>query len=78
MVNFIGYFYYGLKKGIYIYIYNSLLNTRKEVPLYEIKKLSLKFSMYLKNNHFYDYTVRTDWPSLECYKDKESRELLGL
>ncbi|PHT49841.1 hypothetical protein CQW23_09588 [Capsicum baccatum] len=53
-----------------IRVYDSLSSKRKKEPPIEIQKLEVMLQTYLSDNGFYDKTKRTDWPSLETYKEK--------
>ncbi|PHT83197.1 hypothetical protein T459_11640 [Capsicum annuum] len=53
-----------------IRVYDSLSSKRKKEPPIEIQKLAVMLPTYLLDNGFYDKTERTDWPSLEAYKEK--------
>ncbi|KAH0639543.1 hypothetical protein KY285_036129 [Solanum tuberosum] len=60
-----------------IRVYDSSMVSRKKVYAKEIKKLSIMLPNYLHDSGFFDKTGRTDWASMEAYKDKETGELLG-
>uniref|UniRef100_M1CLN1 Ulp1 protease family, C-terminal catalytic domain containing protein n=1 Tax=Solanum tuberosum TaxID=4113 RepID=M1CLN1_SOLTU len=60
-----------------IRVYDSSMRSRKKVYAEEIKKLSVMLPNYLHDSGFFDKTGRTDWASMEAYKDKENGELLG-
>jgi len=60
-----------------IRVYDSSMVSRKKVYAKEIKKLSVMLPNYLHDSGFFDKTGRTDWASMEAYKDKETGELLG-
>jgi len=42
----------------------------------EILKKNLMLPTYLQDNGFFEHSERTDWSSLDAYKDKETGSLL--
>ncbi|KAK4738268.1 hypothetical protein R3W88_001965 [Solanum pinnatisectum] len=53
------------------------MGTRIKELYSEIKKLAMILSSYLYDNGFFDQTERTDWSSLDAYKDSQIGMLLG-
>ncbi|PHU23152.1 hypothetical protein BC332_08259 [Capsicum chinense] len=62
-----------LKKRL-IRVYDSLSSKRKKEPPIEIQKLAVMLPIYLSDNCFYEKTERTDWPTLEAYKEKLAQQ----
>ncbi|KAG5579699.1 hypothetical protein H5410_050326 [Solanum commersonii] len=60
-----------------IRIYDSSLSTRIKVSSGEIKKLAIMLPSYLHDSGFFDQPERTDWSSLNAYKDSQTGMLLG-
>ncbi|KAH0651614.1 hypothetical protein KY285_031743 [Solanum tuberosum] len=58
-------------------MYNSSLSTSIKVPSGEIKKLATMLPSYLHDSGFFYHSERTDWSSLDTYKDKQTDMLLG-
>ncbi|KAK4731926.1 hypothetical protein R3W88_024914 [Solanum pinnatisectum] len=65
-----------LKKRL-IRLYDSSMGSRKKIYSDEIKQLFVMLPNYLHDSGFFDKMERTDWASLEAYKDKETGEMLG-
>ncbi|PHT31556.1 hypothetical protein CQW23_27893 [Capsicum baccatum] len=53
-----------------IYVYNSMSRRRRFGPLSEIQKLVKILLTYLDMSGFLDQKVRTDWSTIEAYRDK--------
>ncbi|KAG5596727.1 hypothetical protein H5410_037959 [Solanum commersonii] len=64
-----------LKKRL-IRVYNSAYGSRRKIYSEDIEKLSLMLPTYLQDSGFYEHSERTDWSSLDAYKDKETGSLL--
>ncbi|WMV23904.1 hypothetical protein MTR67_017289 [Solanum verrucosum] len=59
-----------------IRVYDSPMGTRVREPCGEIKKLATMLSSFLHDNGFFDQTERTNWSSLDAYKDSQTGMLL--
>ncbi|KAH0761454.1 hypothetical protein KY290_017527 [Solanum tuberosum] len=64
-----------LKKRL-IRVYDSASGSRIKIYSGDIKKLSLMLPTYLQDSGFFEHSERTDWSSLDAYKDKETGSLL--
>ncbi|KAG5592218.1 hypothetical protein H5410_042732 [Solanum commersonii] len=64
-----------LKKRL-IRVYDLASGSRKRFYSRDIKKLSLMLPTYLQDSGFFEHLERTDWSSLDAYKDKETGSLL--
>jgi len=64
-----------LKKRL-IRVYDSASGSRRKKISGDIKKLSLMLPTYFQDSGFFDHFERTDWSSLDAYKDKETGSLL--
>ncbi|WMV34494.1 hypothetical protein MTR67_027879 [Solanum verrucosum] len=64
-----------LKKRL-IRVYDSASGSRRKFYSGDIKKLSLMLPTYLQDSGFFYHSERTDWLSLDAYKDKETGNLL--
>ncbi|KAF3653363.1 putative protein EIN4-like [Capsicum annuum] len=53
-----------------IRVYDSMLRRRRFVPSSEIQKLAKILPTYLDMSDFLDQKVRTDWSTIEAYRDK--------
>ncbi|KAK6778045.1 hypothetical protein RDI58_024763 [Solanum bulbocastanum] len=65
-----------LKKR-FIHVYDSSSSTRIKVSSGKIKKLAMMLPSYLHDNDFFDQPERTDWSSLDSYKDSQTDMFLG-
>ncbi|KAG5607402.1 hypothetical protein H5410_028894 [Solanum commersonii] len=52
------------------------IGSRENIYSGDIKKLSLMLPTYLHDSEFFEHFERTDWSSLDAYKDKETGSLL--
>ncbi|PHU04428.1 hypothetical protein BC332_25250 [Capsicum chinense] len=59
----------GLKKRV-IHVHDSISGTIKRDPPNEIHKLAVMLPTYLSDSGFFERTKRTDWATLDTYKDK--------
>ncbi|PHU09348.1 hypothetical protein BC332_21208 [Capsicum chinense] len=59
-------------KGRRIRVYDSMSRRRRSGPSSEIQKLGKILSTYLDMSGFLDQRVRTDWSTIEAYRDKIS------
>ncbi|PHT81356.1 hypothetical protein T459_14371 [Capsicum annuum] len=53
-----------------IRVYDSMSRRRRSEPSYEIQKLAKILPTYLDMSDFLDQKVRTDWSTIEAYRDK--------
>ncbi|PHT76321.1 hypothetical protein T459_19843 [Capsicum annuum] len=53
-----------------IRVYDSMSRRRRSGPFSEIQKLAKILPTYLDKSGFSDQKVRTDWSSIEAYRDK--------
>ncbi|PHT49720.1 hypothetical protein CQW23_09467 [Capsicum baccatum] len=53
-----------------IQVYDSMLQRRHFEPSFEIQKLAKIMPTYLDMSSFLDQKVRTDWSTIEAYRDK--------
>ncbi|XP_055821696.1 uncharacterized protein LOC129890167 [Solanum dulcamara] len=64
-----------LKKRL-IRVYDSLPRRRSSNPSLEIQKIAVMLPTYLQDSGFFDNNERTDWSSLDSYKDKSTDNML--
>ncbi|PHU12001.1 hypothetical protein BC332_18931 [Capsicum chinense] len=57
-------------KERHIRVYDSMSRRRRSEPSFEIQKLAKILSTYLDMSGFLDHNVRTDWSTIEAYRDK--------
>ncbi|XP_055822242.1 uncharacterized protein LOC129890785 [Solanum dulcamara] len=59
-----------------IRVYDSLPRRRSRNPSQEIQKIAAMLPTYLQDSGFFDNNERTDWSSLDSYKDKSTGNML--
>ncbi|XP_055824255.1 uncharacterized protein LOC129892700 [Solanum dulcamara] len=64
-----------LKKRL-IRVYDSSPRRRSSNPSLEIQKIAAMLPTYLQDSGFFDNNERTDWSSLDSYKDKSTANML--
>ncbi|XP_055835052.1 uncharacterized protein LOC129903514, partial [Solanum dulcamara] len=59
-----------------IRVYDSSPRRRSSNPFQEIQKIAAMLPTYLQDSGFFDNNERTDWSSLDSYKDKSTSNML--
>ncbi|XP_055814434.1 uncharacterized protein LOC129884094 [Solanum dulcamara] len=59
-----------------IRVYDSSPRRRSSNPSLEIQKIAAMLPTYLQDSGFFDNNERTDWSSLDSYKDKSTGNML--
>ncbi|PHT50401.1 hypothetical protein CQW23_10148 [Capsicum baccatum] len=57
-----------------IHVYDSLSSKRKKESPIKIQKLAVMLPTYLSDNGFYEKIERTNWSTLEAYKEKLAQQ----
>ncbi|XP_055814254.1 uncharacterized protein LOC129883659 [Solanum dulcamara] len=59
-----------------IHVYDSSPRRRSSNPSLEIQKIAAMLPTYLQDSGFFDNNERTDWSSLDSYKDKSTGNMI--